>query len=158
MADPFMMAEDDRRAPLPADVEAALAAGVPVEPVSSEQAARIRRKIGEALDFAPGSATHRLDEGQWIRRSADCEIKILNHDRATGVYSYLLRLGPAGTIAPHSHRQAEECLILSGEIEVGGVTLKAGDYQAFAPGTAHTRIVSRTGALVFIRAELQLAA
>lgn len=158
MAKPFTMKEDNERAILPADIEAALSAGLPAEAVSAEQARRIRGKIDEALDYSEASTTRRLEDEGWIRRSADCEIKILNYDQATGLHSFLMRLQPDAIVDPHAHHLTEECVILSGEIEVDGLTLKPGDYQMFNAGTEHSRIVSRTGALMFVRAELELAA
>jgi len=132
--------------------------------VTPERAARLRKRIEAQLDPQleqrpeAGVVTHRLDEGQWIRYSPSCEIKIVNKDAATGIYSFLLRLAANGSIEAHPHRSIEECVILAGEVEVDGVTLKAGDYQMLQPGTRHSRIFSRSGALLFLRSELDLAA
>lgn len=126
--------------------------------VSAERAERLRKRIDALIDAEAGATTVRLEEGQWIRRSPHCEIKIVNHDRATGLYSYLLRLAANGSVEPHAHHAIEECLILSGEIVVDGMTLRAGDYQALQPGTTHARIFSPQGATLFIRSELDLAA
>lgn len=142
---------------LPHEIEAALFAGLRPEPVAAERAARIRNKIDAALDAAEVAVTRRLDDGPWLRRSPHFEIKILNHDQASGLYSYVLRLAANGIIETHAHSLPEECMILSGEIEVDGLTLGAGDYQVFQPGTRHSRIFSRNGALLFVRAELDLA-
>ena len=148
--------------PLPLNLEAAMFAALQPAEVSPERAARLRRKLDEALAAEPaaeaGVVTHRLDEGGWIRRSPDCEIKIVNHDAATGLYSYLLRLSANGSIDAHPHHSTEECVILSGEVEVDGLTLRAGKKQMLQPGTRHAQIYSRNGALLFLRSELQIAA
>jgi hypothetical protein len=151
-----------QEAPLSPDVEGALFAALKPAVVSPERAARLRQKIDAALAVdarqESGVVTHKLDDDGWIRRSPDYEIKIVNHDAATGLYSYLLRLAANGSIESHPHHSTEECVILSGEVEVDGLTLRAGDYQMLQPGTRHARIHTRTGALLFLRSELQLAA
>lgn len=141
---------------LPPEIEAALFAGLHAAPVAAASAARIRRRIDAALDAGP--VTHRLADGGWLRQNADIEIKIVRHDAADGLTSFLLRLAPGGCIEAHAHRRTEECVIVSGEVEVDGLRLGAGDYQALAAGSRHSRIYSRHGALLFLRAELELAA
>ncbi len=157
-----MPKQDQSDTPLGLELEAELFASLRPATVSPQRAAKIRKKIDAALAAEPsadtGVVTHRLDEGQWIRRGPHCQIKIVNHDAATGLYSYLLRLAANGSIDSHPHHSTEECVILSGEVEVDGITLRAGDYQMLQPGTRHARIFSRNGALLFLRSELQLAA
>ncbi|MDE0853445.1 MAG: cupin domain-containing protein [Nevskia sp.] len=149
---------DEADKALPRDIEAALFAGLAPAPVPAERAERIRSKIDAELGHAGPAVTHRLDDGGWIRRSPHFEIKIVNYDKLSGAYSFIGRLAANGSIEPHAHALAEECVILSGEMEVDGLTLRAGDYQVFEPGTRHGRLYSKTGALLFIRAELDLAA
>jgi quercetin dioxygenase-like cupin family protein len=142
---------------LPAALGAALFIGLRAEPVDAAQAARIRARVEAAIGEAPVS-THRAGAGGWIRRGPHIQIKLVRRDPLDGLCSFLLRLAPDGCIEPHAHRRTEECVIIEGEVEVDGVRLGAGDYQALAAGTRHSRIYSRHGALLFLRAELDLAA
>jgi anti-sigma factor ChrR (cupin superfamily) len=162
-------------AALPDDIGAALFAALATTPVSQGQAQRIRRKIdagvarisqspstatADTLAAAPvahaPAVTHRLREGPWLPASPGLEIKIVNFDRVSGLHSYFARLQPGTTIHAHAHHRVEECAIVAGEIEVDGLTLGVGDYQVFEPGTRHNAIHTRDGALLFIRAELEL--
>ncbi|MDR3415552.1 MAG: cupin domain-containing protein [Nevskia sp.] len=143
---------------LPDAIEAALFAGLRPQRVDAGRAERIRKMIDAGLDAQDDMVIQRLDEGAWIQRTPDCQIKILSHDRATGLYSFLLRLAANGVVEAHAHSRPEECMILSGEVEVDGLRFGAGDYQLFKPGTRHPRMLSKSGALLFIRAELELQA
>jgi anti-sigma factor ChrR (cupin superfamily) len=141
---------------LPVDVTAALFAALAAPAVSAAQAARIRDRVDAAIATRPTAVTHRLGDGRWQAVSDGFEIKIVNYDEGSGCYSYLGRLHAGASIKPHPHRSVEECVIVSGDIEVDGMTLGAGDYQVFQAGTAHSVISSRNGALLFLRSELQL--
>jgi anti-sigma factor ChrR (cupin superfamily) len=143
-------------AALPEDIGAALFAALAVTPVAPAQAERIRRKIDAGLRADAPATTHRLADGQWLPASPGFEIKIVNFDRDSGLYSYFARLQPGTTIHAHAHHRVEECAIVSGQVEVDGLTLGVGDYQVFQPGTRHNPLFSRDGALLFIRAELEL--
>jgi uncharacterized protein HemY len=46
--------------------------------------------------------------------------------------------------------------VLEGELLVGGVRMKAGDYQRAEPGTAHADQWSDTGALLYITGPISL--
>ncbi len=67
--------------------------------------------------------------------------------------------GTAGARAPaHDHPGAEECVVLRGSIRyIGGSLLRAGDFEAVAPGGHHAELVSDAGALVFLRYTLPLS-
>lgn len=142
---------------LPGDIAAALFEALVAPRVPEEQAARIRGKIAAGMAERPAAAvTHRLSEGEWQPLSPGFAIKIVNYDAASGLYSYLGRLQPGASIRAHSHHTLEECVIVSGDIEVEGMTLGVGDYQVFQSGTAHGVIHSRRGAVLFLRSELHL--
>lgn len=93
----------------------------------------------------------RADEGDWQRIIPGVEMKMLFADSATGAESFLLRLAPGASLPPHHHAAHEECMVLQGEIAVGQTTLTTGDYHLAPRGVAHDTIVSRTGALLFLR-------
>ena len=99
--------------------------------------------------------TVRQDEGVWIEIVRGIEKKVLFTDVAEGIQSYLLRLHPGSELPSHEHHQDEECVVLEGNLTMGTVTLSAGDYHLAPKGVTHTYTHSITGALLFIRGEIQ---
>jgi anti-sigma factor ChrR (cupin superfamily) len=142
---------------LPQDVLGALFGAIAARGVVPSQEARIRRRIDAGLLLEPAT-TRLLAEGNWQRVGDDLQIKIVNFDAQSGLHSYLLRMQPGATIGAHRHRRSEECVIVSGTVQVDGQTYGVGDYQLFQPGTRHSAIHSADGALLFLRAELELNA
>lgn len=83
-------------------------------------------------------------------------IRVLNVDRPRRQFTALIRLEPGGRYPSHPHDGPEECVVLEGELLVGGVRMKAGDYQRAEPGSAHADQWSDTGALLFVTGPLSL--
>lgn len=79
------------------------------------------------------------------------EMKLLHGDQDAGTQSYLLRLHPGAELQPHDRLLDEECLVLEGQVTLGPVTLRAGDFHFAPSGTSHGKAHSRAGALLFIR-------
>ncbi|CAL1241383.1 cupin domain-containing protein [Candidatus Methylocalor cossyra] len=83
-------------------------------------------------EIAPGVTEKRLwSDGTWVSR--------------------YLRLEPSARVPGHPHRAAEECLMLEGDVFLGDILLRPGDYQWAAPGSRHGEVFSDTGALLFVR-------
>lgn len=97
--------------------------------------------------------TVRADQG-WVEFVPGIEIKMLYRDEAGQAKSFLARLQPGVTLPPHEHDLAEECLVLEGEIMLGDVTVRAGDYHFAPQGAKHGTLFTRTGALLFLRGGL----
>lgn len=83
-------------------------------------------------------------------------IRLLNLDRERGQFSAMIRLAPGATYPSHAHDGSEECVVLEGELLVGDVRMKVGDYQRAEPGTAHADQWSDTGALLFVTGPMSL--
>jgi anti-sigma factor ChrR (cupin superfamily) len=49
----------------------------------------------------------------------------------------LIKMDPGATYPPHRHHGSEELYFLTGDLAVGGVLLKAGDYSRAAGGSIH---------------------
>lgn len=97
----------------------------------------------------PGLRTVRADEGDWRPLLPRVYLKPLAREGDT--LTYLLRLDPGGTIPPHEHPQDEECIVLAGEVSMGELVLRAGDYHLAPRGVPHGALQSGTGALLFLR-------
>lgn len=65
--------------------------------------------------------------------------------------SYLVRLEPGCCAPPHDHPEDEECVVLSGELTIGDIRLKAGDLHVAHGGSSHGATMTDTGALVYLR-------
>lgn len=74
--------------------------------------------------------------------------------REDGMVSMLWRVAPGAGLPAHDHEQADECLVLRGQIQVGNETLGRGDFLVGRQGERHPDIVAPNGALVYIHAHV----
>lgn len=141
---------------LPGEVAGALATVLPVTAEASERAAALRERVLARVrrDVAHSPrepATVHPGDGEWRELLPGLFEKVLYVDPLTGTRSLLLR-GAAGTRIPaHTHRGAEECLLLEGEVRIGEFDLRPGDYHVAPPGTEHGWLTSESGFLAFLR-------
>ena len=57
-----------------------------------------------------------------------------------------------GAVVPeHLHEQAEECLVIEGDLLHEGQVLGPGDFTVAQPGGMHTQMTSRGGGLLYVR-------
>ena len=100
-------------------------------------------RFGEDGEFAPTPYP-----GVWAR--------MLHVDTARSQFSVILKMDPGSVYPSHAHDGPEECVVLDGEISVGNVRMRRGDYQRAEPGSDHIEQRTETGALLFITAPLSL--
>lgn len=119
--------------------------------VSPAMARAIRRRLLERVADADVShLTIDAQDGAWLDFLDGVQIKVL-HERE-GVLSYLLRLEPGATLAPHRHPLDEECLVLEGRLRVGSHTeIGPGGYHLAHAGALHATISTASGATIFLR-------
>ncbi len=65
--------------------------------------------------------------------------------------SYLVRMEPGCCAPPHDHPEDEECAVLEGELMIGDIRLRAGDFHIAHRGSSHGATTTATGALVMLR-------
>lgn len=65
--------------------------------------------------------------------------------------TYLVRLEPGCCAPPHVHPADEECAVLEGELTIGDIHLRAGDFHIGHRGSSHGATTTATGALVMLR-------
>lgn len=94
--------------------------------------------------------TVRAHEGIWAPLSPLVAMKMLHRGKSDKDNSYLLRMQPGGSLPAHHHPVYEECLVLEGEVCLGDVIVRAGDYHLASAGAPHGVIKTRTGALLFL--------
>lgn len=129
----------------------------PVAPPPARKA-MLRSRIMERVAVEKRTAmipflTMRAEEG-WFELAPKIEKKVLNVDREAGIESYLLRIQPGAVGPPHSHARTELMIVLEGELDVGDVHLKAGDFHMAPPGSSHGPASCQTNALVFMQGAL----
>ncbi|WP_282606082.1 cupin domain-containing protein [Pelagibius sp. Alg239-R121] len=110
------------------------------------------RPDGESKSF---STTIRSTDGRWEELSKGIAKKPLFTDPTLGTESYLIRLAPGARFSAHAHRMTEECLMLSGEIWIGELHLKAGDYHVISGQTVHDEVYSETGGTLYVHGEIR---
>ena len=118
-------------------------------------------RIDRAIDdFEKSPATHtvRPAEMAWEPFAAGIQRKLLHADAKAGVQVVLYKVAPGTSFAAHGHLINEECLVLDGEIEVDGVVARSGDLHIAFANTRHGVLTSRTGALLYARADLHMQA
>jgi hypothetical protein len=107
-------------------------------------------KIGGAVDQAeadlPQTVEERLEEGGWREIAPRIEVKPLWDDK-----TFLVRCGAGGVYPGTPHRLFEHCLIIQGDMLVGGQTYQMGDYHGVPAETVHGAFSSRTGLLMLVR-------
>lgn len=106
---------------------------------------RIEAAVDAADDARQPAVVVRREEG-WRQYTRDVQIKRLWDDD-----TYLLRCAPGGVLPPHDHPRFEHCIILEGDMIVGGETYRSGDYHGVPAHIAHKEITSRTGLLMLVR-------
>lgn len=136
---------------LDADVLAALAGATPAEPLAPAAAARIKRRLMARI---AGAETRHLTVpaggGHWQPFAAGVQIKVLHE--AGGIMSYLLRLAPGASIAPHRHPVDEECVVLEGTVHIGDdLVVEAGGFHLARQGLLHAAVHAPQGATLFLR-------
>ncbi len=126
----------------PPELKSALLAKLPVHGKSAAPA-------GLSFQFA-GQGQFRSTPFPGVR------VRILNLDRSRKQFTCLMRLDPGAVYPSHAHDGPEECIVLEGEIIVGDVRMKKGDYQRAEPDSEHIEQRTETGALIYLTAPMSL--
>jgi quercetin dioxygenase-like cupin family protein len=110
----------------------------------------LREILGGMLPFkGNASQTVFFTDMDWIPLTPGVLKKDLYSDGI--IASRLFRFEPGAKLAGHPHLQNEECMMLSGEIFLGDILLRAGDYQMAPTGSYHGEASTDVGALLFVR-------
>ena len=105
----------------------------------------------------PKQIVHRADGTGW--RSAGvpgASVRVLNADRKRGRMTTLMKIDPGCRFPSHAHPGGEECLVISGDMIDGDLTLGPGDYVRTAAGTHHDELTTRTGCVCLIMSFMDL--
>ena len=134
-------------------------AGELAEVCASPPPADLRRKVlkavrrapqapGVVLDFA-GLLLSRSDEIPWQDYAPGIFHRPLFRDEKRQYTTTLIRMDPGASYPPHRHNDAEELFMLSGDLQVAEIIMRAGDYCHAKPGSKHPDTRS-TGGCTFL--------
>jgi putative transcriptional regulator len=108
------------------------------------------RDRGSQLSPSPALAFLLADEGGWQEVAPGVSRRELGSDGTTRSRSFLIRMTPGATIAPHGNTVAEHCYVLDGDVEVAGRRLHPGDYHLAPPGSLHESLGTEGGCVFLI--------
>jgi anti-sigma factor ChrR (cupin superfamily) len=133
------------------DVTALLDASMTPLPLPAAARLRIRQRLLRrvAADATPHHLTLQPAQGAWQPLGPGLQIKVLHEDG--GVMSYLVRLAAGATLPAHRHPIDEECVVLEGEISIGGQRFGAGTFHLGRRDVLHDSLRSDDGALIYLR-------
>lgn len=103
------------------------------------------RELGGGLSWVPSG-----DAGFESTAIPGIDVKVLSVDAQRRCVTMLVRMAAGTSYPPHRHAAREECYVISGEVEVGGRTLRTGDYQVAEKGCVHGVQSTRTGCELLI--------
>jgi quercetin dioxygenase-like cupin family protein len=70
--------------------------------------------------------------------------------------SMLVRFAPGAGVPDHQHAVHEDCLMLEGEMFLGDILLRPGDYQLAPAGSGHLATETDTGVVIYAHGDLDL--
>lgn len=65
--------------------------------------------------------------------------------------AFLLRAEQGARVPAHQHIRREECVLIQGDIQIGGVDLRPGDFLVADRGSEHTEMITKGGMLAYVR-------
>jgi quercetin dioxygenase-like cupin family protein len=122
---------------------------VEVEP-PAELFDRIKAAVAAEAAEPPGTVTVRAGEGGWQTIARGVERKILY--RTEGRVTYLIRGQPGARLPGHVHEDDEEIYVLSGDLTMDTLTLRAGDFHLARRGVQHPTATTAEGCMLLVSA------
>lgn len=114
----------------------------------------LRERLLERI--TPGVHAKRADEqGPW-KPSGEPGVsyKKLYHDRTANLVTTLVKMEPGARWRSHRHKQAEQCLILEGDLHYSeSKVYRAGDFTWADPGSVDPELYTVAGNLLLIISE-----
>jgi anti-sigma factor ChrR (cupin superfamily) len=121
----------------------------PVAP-APELRAKLMERITPKPAFQP-AVSIRSDEGEWNASGMPgISVKRLYDDPATKLSTVLLRLQPGAKYPPHKHLDAEQCLVVEGDVRLADSVYHAGDFIVAVAGSQHPTITTVSGATMLL--------
>ena len=133
-----------------ADIGRAVAPIAPGPSVRERLLARVRAGARE-----PAAIVVRANDTGWGAGPAPgITARSLHRDPVTRSITALVRIAPGASYPAHAHAAPEELYLLAGELRLGDIRLRAGDYCAGDPESRHAASVSPEGCTFIVHASL----
>ncbi len=132
---------EERLAPLALADEVAVPAGV---------FAAIEARINSSGIELPGTFTKRHGDGAWTQAAPGLQIKVMHENTALGRWTFMAKLEPGAEYGDHDHDQDEEIYMIEGDLIIGGLVLKAGDFHVAKAGKHHPVHRTKGGCICLI--------
>ena len=132
--------------------EAAWLVGESIEPVAPSAGLkdRLMGRVGQFEQLRPVADVRRNEE-YWVNSGVPgIDIKQLFKEKETGRSTYLVRMEPGKRLPGHYHHDAEQCLVLKGDIAWGDIVYEEGDFIVMGKGTHHPEIHTVNGNLLLL--------
>jgi mannose-6-phosphate isomerase-like protein (cupin superfamily) len=110
----------------------------------------IEARIAKTGIEVPGTVTVRAGAGDWIEVSPGLKIKIMNRVEAINRQTFMAWLQPGAEYSDHDHDQDEEIYMIEGDLIIGELVLKAGDFHVARAGRHHPVHRTTAGCLCLI--------
>ena len=102
-----------------------------------------------------GLYTLRADEGEWLPTDIDgIEVRNLYVDKKANRMTAMFRMAAGTSYIPHVHDDYEECYVLQGDLHVGDLVMKPGDYQRAEAGSLHGPQRTEGGCVLLITSSM----
>jgi anti-sigma factor ChrR (cupin superfamily) len=110
-----------------------------------------RRLLEQTVPVPPGIIGVRANEGNWFATpvpGVDC--KILHQHPVTKEVTQLVRFRPGTRYPRHHHTADEQCLVLEGDVRMGKLVYRAGDFIVARAETDHDVLTTQEGCLLLL--------
>jgi quercetin dioxygenase-like cupin family protein len=94
----------------------------------------------------------RSSELEWQPLGPGVDFKVIHTDTDRRYNTMLVRLTPGARYTAHRHVDVEEVFMISGDMNVAGVIMRAGDYCRGEAGTLHGETSSEAGCVMLVMA------
>ncbi|MCB1915854.1 MAG: cupin domain-containing protein [Rhodocyclaceae bacterium] len=88
-----------------------------------------------------------LSEADWQRMLPGVRVHRIDPQQR----AVMIELAPGASLPFHRHHENEECVVLRGDVRLGEIVVRPGDYHLAPADSRHGRVTSREGALFYLR-------
>lgn len=110
---------------------------------------RLQQRVGASAAKHRAMRTVRREDQVWQVLTKGVRACVL-HDNGT-IRSALVEFDAGSKVPSHRHFAHEECVVLSGQLTTGEITVGKHDYHLARSGSRHPSIGSEEGARIFLR-------
>ena len=111
---------------------------------------KIEALLSQSQVELPGTITRRHGSGEWVDASPGLKIKVMHEIPELKRFTFMAWLQPGCEYSDHDHEQDEEIYMIEGDLIIGDVVLKAGDFHVAKAGKHHPVHRTKTGCICLI--------